>query len=215
MYDDFSRPPGETPPYQPCSGVVHLSGHANTGIDLCGSSYKRDFDANDTVSMISFTDSIGPTGDSTVNANSDPPPTPSLRLTKIRHNGTPSQTPKPCRDRFERPGLPNLYLKPVSTQPVSEMTLSKQTDDGLFLGSNSGAIAWVNVEEDGLPIELFHGQTSSIRRLAHTRDEARYAEFSNTGHQDRLVATYGKMAKFYSISPSISKRDHCNFQPNY
>ncbi|CAH8841961.1 unnamed protein product [Trichobilharzia szidati] len=339
LYDDFSRPPGETPPYQPSSGVVHLSGHANTGIDLCGSSYKRDFDANDTVSMISFNDSIGPTGDNTVNASSDPPPTPSLRLTKIRHNATPSQTPKPCRDRFERPGLPNLYLKPVSTQPVSEMTLSKvvesfllhqhaqcphpvsvcpkfslyyphrcpeprpnkqtnccqhlmlrerhygsmklrpstkelrhflhrrfqpmaiiresdddlltaccfsQTDDGLFLGSNSGAIAWVNVEEDGLPIELFHGQTSSIRRLAHTRDgerllvcsewgepatlvarlrpamntssnsnspwetisedfvfhvsEARYAEFSNTGHQDRLVATYGKMAKVFDLT---------------
>ncbi|CAH8520776.1 unnamed protein product [Heterobilharzia americana] len=332
LYDDFSRPPGETPPYQPSSGVVHVSDYTNTSTDIYNG-LKRDLDLNESNSMISTTENIGPTGDG------DPPPTPSLRLTKIRHSATPIQTPKPCRDRFERPGLPNLYLKPISIQPVSEMTLSKvvesfllhqhsqcphpvsvcpkfslyyphrcpeprpnkqtnccqrlllredhygslklrpstkelrhflhrrfqptavireadddlltaccfsRTDDGLFLGSNSGAIAWVNVEEDGLPIELFHGQSSSIRRLAHTRDgerllvcsewgepatvvarlrpatsissssnspwetvsedfvfhvsEARYAEFSNTGHQDRLVATYGKMAKVFDLT---------------
>ncbi|KAA0194849.1 Protein vprbp [Fasciolopsis buskii] len=96
--------------------------------------------------------------------------------------------------------------------------------DGLLLGAISGAIAWVNVEEDGMPVELFHLQSSSIRRLAHTRDgigssgsnyspwkavaedfvshvsEARYAEFSNTGLQDRLVATYGKMAKVFDLT---------------
>ncbi|TNN08815.1 DDB1- and CUL4-associated factor 1 [Schistosoma japonicum] len=336
LYDDFSRPPGETPPYQPSSGVVHVSGHLNASIDSYNNCSKRDFDTNESNSMI-FSENIGLNGDITING--EPPPTPNLRLTKIRHNATPSQTPKPCRDRFERPSLPNLYLKPISTQPVSEMTLSKvvesfllhqhsqcphpvsvcpkfslyyphrcpeprlnkqtnccqrllvrenlygslrlkpstkelrhflhrrfqptavireadddmltaccfsRTDDGLFLGSNSGAIAWVNVEEDGLPIELFHIQSSSIRRLAHTRDgerllvcsewnepatvvarlkpstnsssnsnspwetvsddfvfrvsEARHAEFSNTGHQDRLVATYGKMAKVFDLT---------------
>ncbi|CAH8518191.1 hypothetical protein MS3_00006654 [Schistosoma haematobium] len=341
LYDDFSRPPGETPPYQPSSGVVHVSDYLSTSVDSYNSSSKRDFDTNESTSMVCNCENIGSNSDNntTTNTCGELPPTPNLRLTKIRHNATPSQTPKPCRDRFERPGLPNLYLKPVSTQPVSEMTLSKvvesfllhqhsqcphpvsvcpkfslyyphrcpeprlnkqtnccqrlllredlcgslrlkpstkelrhflhrrfqptavireadddmltaccfsRTDDGLFLGSNSGAIAWVNVEEDGLPIELFHIQSSSIRRLAHTRDgerllvcsewnepatvvarlkpstntgsnsnspwetvsddfvfrvsEARHAEFSNTGHQDRLVATYGKMAKVFDLT---------------
>ncbi|KAG5451598.1 DDB1- and CUL4-associated factor 1 [Clonorchis sinensis] len=330
LYDDFNRPPGETPPYQPTPGCV--------ASDLGGSgSNSQAFDTSLSAPEVvaSASELTGPSGDSVAD---QPPPTPSLRLVKLRTPVPTIQTPKPYRDRFERPSIPNLYLKPVSNQPVPEMTLSKVvesfllhqhaqcphpvsvcpkfslyhphrcpdprpnkqtnccqrfssreslygslrlrpsrkedrhflhrrfqptavireaeddlltaccfslTDDGLFLGATSGAIAWVNVEEDGMPIELFHVQTSSIQRLSHTRDgerllvcsewgepatvvarlrssvgsgssnnspweavgedfvfhvaEARHAEFSNTGTQDRLVATYGKMAKVFDL----------------
>ncbi|OON18521.1 LisH [Opisthorchis viverrini] len=330
LYDDFNRPPGETPPYQPTPGCV--------ASDLGGSgSSSQAFDTSLSAPEVvaSASEMTGPSGDSVAD---QPPPTPSLRLVKLRTPVPTIQTPKPYRDRFERPSIPNLYLKPVSNQPVPEMTLSKVvesfllhqhaqcphpvsvcpkfslyhphrcpdprpnkqtnccqrfssreslygslrlrpsrkedrhflhrrfqptavireaeddlltaccfslTDDGLFLGATSGAIAWVNVEEDGMPIELFHVQTSSIQRLSHTRDgerllvcsewgepatvvarlrssvgsgssnnspweavgedfvfhvsEARHAEFSNTGTQDRLVATYGKMAKVFDL----------------
>ncbi|THD20911.1 HIV-1 Vpr-binding protein [Fasciola hepatica] len=339
LYDDFSRPPGETPPYQPTPGSV--STDLNSSLTV-----QEDHPVgNNVTDLTSQGELVGPGGDSTAEV----PPTPNLRLVKVRSVTTPAvQTPKPYRDRFERPSIPNMYLKPISHQPVPEMTLSKVvesfllhqhaqcphpvsvcpkfslyhphrcpeprpnkqsnfcqrflsreslfgslrlrpsrredrhflhrrfqptavireaeddlltaccfslTDDGLFLGATSGAIAWVNVEEDGMPVELFHVQTSSIRRLAHTRDgerllvcsewgepatvvaqlrpssgvgsgnsnnspweavaedfvfhvsEARYAEFSNTGLQDRLVATYGKMAKVFDLTTGTRVAD--------
>lgn len=66
--------------------------------------------------------------------------------------------------------------------------LLQLTDDGLFLGATSGAIAWVNVEEDGMPVELFHLQSSSIRRLAHTRDGERLLVCSEWGEPATVVA---------------------------
>lgn len=71
---------------------------------------------------------------------------------------------------------------------ISYVAFLQRTDDGLFLGSNSGAIAWVNVEEDGLPIELFHIQSSSIRRLAHTRDGERLLVCSEWNEPATVVA---------------------------
>ncbi|CAL8080772.1 unnamed protein product [Calicophoron daubneyi] len=342
LYDDFSRPPGETPPYQPVPGSLTsdstpVGTNTYSGIELPLSSEIG------TVNRDNLNETVGPTGDN----GAELLPTPNLRLTKIKTTGPTTQTPKPYRDRFERPSIPNLYLKPVSNQPVPDVTLSKvvesfllhqhaqcphpvsmcpkfslyhphrcpdprpnkpsnacqrlsrreafygslrlrpsrredrhflhrrfqptavireaeddlltaccfsRTDDGLFLGATSGAIAWVNVEEDGLPVELFRVQTSSIRNLAHTRDgerllvcsewgepatvvarlrpstgttstsgnspwesvsedfvfhvsEARYAEFSKTGNQDRLVATYGKMARVYDLNSGTRVAD--------
>uniref|UniRef100_A0A0V0J861 Protein VPRBP n=1 Tax=Schistocephalus solidus TaxID=70667 RepID=A0A0V0J861_SCHSO len=274
---------------------------------------------------------LGPSGDAT-------PATPTLRVTKLRAavGGTLS-TPKLYRDRLERPGVPNLYMKQPTAPADSEMSLSKivesfllhqhaqcpypvsvcprfslyhphrcpepqqdtsidytrrlfmreafsgsmrmrcsrkydrrflhsrfqpisvvreldedvqtavcfsRTDDGAFLGTTSGAVTWVNVEDGGLPVELFRAQTSPISRLEHSRDgqrllvcadwgepamvvarltpstegggggggngspwrantedlmfsigEARYGEFCRTGLQNKVVATYGKMAK--------------------
>ncbi|KAM7541355.1 hypothetical protein Aperf_G00000020218 [Anoplocephala perfoliata] len=123
-------------------------------------------------------------------------------------------------------------------------------DDGLFLGTASGAVCWVNVEEMGPSIELLHEQSQSINGLEHTRDGrrllvysrwgdpplalahlnlrdnsetgnttsasapfvgsignlifpggfCRHAEFSRTGLQDMVVATYGKDAKIFDVT---------------
>lgn len=96
LYDDFSRPPGETPPYQPSSGVVHVSDYLSTSVDSYNSSSKRDYDTNESTSMVSNCENIGSNNDNntTTNTCGELPPTPNLRLTKIRHNATPSQTPK-------------------------------------------------------------------------------------------------------------------------
>ncbi|CAH8611913.1 unnamed protein product [Dicrocoelium dendriticum] len=333
LYDDFSRPPGETPPYQPNPGCIPMDITPAASITNAAAQPVTS-ECSKTVRDAHPVDTTGLAGETPV----DTPVTPNLRLVKVRPPTSSTQTPKACRDRFERPSIPNLYLKPISTQPTPEMTLSKVvesfllhqhaqcphpvsmcpkfslhhphrcpeprvnkqsnfcqrllareimygslrlrpsrredrhflhrrfqatavireaeddlltascfslTDDGLFLGTTSGAIAWVNVEEDGMPVELSHFQTSTIRRLAHTRDgerllvccewgepatvvarlrpssgtgssnnspwetisddfvfhvsEARYAEFSNTGTQDRIVATHGKMAKVFDL----------------
>ncbi|KAM3179601.1 hypothetical protein ACTXT7_000336 [Hymenolepis weldensis] len=127
-------------------------------------------------------------------------------------------------------------------------------DEGLFLGTGSGAVCWVNVEESGPSIELFHEHSDAINRLEHSRDGRRllmcsrwgepslslarfdlrdnsetgntasastpfiatvdnptfprggckHAEFSRTGLQDMIVATYGKVAKIFDVATS-----HC------
>ncbi|KAL5103497.1 Protein mahjong [Taenia crassiceps] len=61
-------------------------------------------------------------------------------------------------------------------------------DDGLFLGTSSGSVCWVNVEEAGLPVELFRAQTSSISRLEHARDGRRLLVCTNWGEPALLVA---------------------------
>ncbi|KAA3676334.1 uncharacterized protein DEA37_0009134 [Paragonimus westermani] len=282
LYDDFSRPPGETPPYQPTLGCIpddHLPSDAvnqPANISLLDSSQSDMIKTTSDFSVAPM-DTVGSNGDGIA----EMPLTPNLRLIKIRSTAQPTQTPKPYRDRFERPGIPNLYLKPVSNPPVPEMTLSKVvesfllhqhaqcphpvsvcpkfslyhphrcpeprpnkqsnccqrllsrealygslrlhpsnredrhflhrrfqptavireaeddllsaccfslTDDGLFIGATSGAIAWVNVEEDGMPVELFHVQTSTIRRLDHTRDGERLLVCSEWGEPATVVA---------------------------
>ncbi|VDK43521.1 unnamed protein product [Taenia asiatica] len=61
-------------------------------------------------------------------------------------------------------------------------------DDGLFLGTSSGSVCWVNVEEAGLPVELFRAQTSPISRLEHARDGRRLLVCTNWGEPALLVA---------------------------
>ncbi|VDP90175.1 unnamed protein product [Echinostoma caproni] len=289
LYDDFSRPPGETPPYQPTPGSVSIDSGSVSASQVDHSS------STNTTDLIGQGEVVGPGGDNT----GETMPTPNLRLVKVRSATTPAvQTPKcphpvsvcpkfslyhPHRCPEPRPNKQSnfcqrllsreslygsLRLRPSRRedrhflhrrfQPTAVIRETEDdlltaccfslTDDGLFLGATSGSIAWVNVEEDGMPVELFHVQTSSIRRLAHTRDgerllvcsewgepatvvaqlrhstsnsgsnnnsspweavgedyvfhvsEARYAEFSNTGLQDRLVATYGKMAKVFDLT---------------
>ncbi|KAL7063396.1 hypothetical protein AAHC03_01269 [Spirometra sp. Aus1] len=293
----------------------------------------------------SSTSTLGPSGDAGL-------ATPTLRVTKLRATvGGTLSTPKLYRDRLERPGVPNLYMKQPTAPADSEMSLSKivesfllhqhaqcpypvsvcprfslyhphrcpepqqdtsvdytrrlfmreafsgsmrmrcsrkydrrflhsrfqpisvvreldedvqtaccfsRTDDGAFLGTTSGAVTWVNVEDGGLPVELFRAQTSPISRLEHSRDgrrllvcadwgepamvvarltptstdglggagggngtpwrantedlmfsieEARYGEFCRTGLQNKVVATYGKMAKVYDLTTGTKIAD--------
>ncbi|BHF59213.1 hypothetical protein SprV_0100216900 [Sparganum proliferum] len=292
----------------------------------------------------SSTSTFGPSGDAGL-------ATPTLRVTKLRATvGGTLSTPKLYRDRLERPGVPNLYMKQPTAPADSEMSLSKivesfllhqhaqcpypvsvcprfslyhphrcpepqqdtsvdytrrlfmreafsgsmrmrcsrkydrrflhsrfqpisvvreldedvqtaccfsRTDDGAFLGTTSGAVTWVNVEDGGLPVELFRAQTSPISRLEHSRDgrrllvcadwgepamvvarltptstdglgggggngtpwrantenlmfsieEARYGEFCRTGLQNKVVATYGKMAKVYDLTTGTKIAD--------
>nr|CDS14991.1 protein vprbp [Echinococcus granulosus] len=61
-------------------------------------------------------------------------------------------------------------------------------DDGLFLGTSTGSVCWVNVEEATLPVELFRAQTSPICRLEHARDGRRLLVCTNWGEPALLVA---------------------------
>uniref|UniRef100_A0A5K3FKM0 LisH domain-containing protein n=2 Tax=Mesocestoides corti TaxID=53468 RepID=A0A5K3FKM0_MESCO len=142
---------------------------------------------------------------------------------------------------------PAYTVRDLEDDLYTAVSFSKCGDEGAFLGTSSGSVCWVNVEEAGLPVELFRAQTSPISRLEHSRDgrrllvcadwgepalivtrlsptsdvvnttsasapwttnaddpmftaeDARYAEFSRTGLQDKIVATYGKVAKVYDL----------------
>ncbi|VEL28733.1 unnamed protein product, partial [Protopolystoma xenopodis] len=76
--------------------------------------------------------------------------------------------------------------------------------DGLFLGSQSGLVAWFNVEEEGLPVDLFHHQTTSIRRLEHTRDGARLLVCSEWGEPATLVANLQETSTETSSSSGLT-----------
>lgn len=63
----------------------------------------------------------------------------------------------------------------------------QRTDDGAFLGTTTGAVTWVNVDDGGLPVELFRVQTSPISRLEHSKDGRRLLVCADWGEPALVV----------------------------